>query len=142
MTSAPACCRQEALQVLASRDQQSLNIGIQEPSQSQPTQAVPRLGLGKERFDPHLPLAHGFLVRLGGMVATDPVKVDLIEAALDLAPLVACGAAHLQQAGVAGPSWGLVDARPLGVLVFAEGQDLTARTMIRIGAAVVGELAL
>ena len=66
---------------------------------------VLRLGLSKQRFDPDLPFAHRLLVRLGGVVAADPLQVGLVEAAL-----------HFEEAAVALQTITLPDAGQAGMV--------------------------
>src|SRR5829696_5321982 len=103
---------------------------------------MPELRLSEERFDPDLPLVHGFLVGLGGVVTPHLLHVGLVEAAPDLPPLDAVSAARLERAGMARRGRRLVDAHPFRVLVLAKRQHLAARAAVRIDAAVVDKLAL
>ena len=70
-------------------------LTFSKPAQAEAAQAVPVLGLGEERLDPDLPLAHRLLVGLGRVVAAHPVQVVRVEGAVDDAAVVAGGAVRL-----------------------------------------------
>ena len=72
---------EQALQVLAGRDQQRLAVDLLQSPQAEPPQAVPVLGFGEQWLHPDLAFAHGLGVGLGGVVAADPVEVGLLQAA-------------------------------------------------------------
>src|SRR5215204_5365341 len=101
MSRTPALGGQQALHVLASRDQQSLDVGVHHATYPEPTEAVPLLGLGKQRFDPDLPLADRLLADLGRMGAADLLEGIDGERSLDLAAVVAGGARGFDRVGVA-----------------------------------------
>jgi hypothetical protein len=71
--------RQQALEVLASCHQQSLNVDVVQPAQAKAPQLVPVLRLAEERLDPHLAFPSGTLVlrrAVRGADAVDIVGVD------------------------------------------------------------------
>src|SRR5919112_5345777 len=75
MTPPPAGCRQPALQILPSCDEQPLDVCHDEAPQPEATQPMPLLGFGKEWLDPALPFAHRLLVGRGRVVAAHPVEI-------------------------------------------------------------------
>src|SRR3954469_3080985 len=70
---------------------------------------MPLLGLGKERLNPDLTLADGFLVRLRGVICPNLLDVLGIERAMDDAASVASGALGLDRASIAGVRVGAID---------------------------------
>src|SRR5215208_7320201 len=79
-SASPPSLPEEPLQVLAGRDQQRLGVHLPEPSQPEPLEAVPVLGLAEQRLDPDAPLAHGLSVGGGLVVPADTVQVGFVKA--------------------------------------------------------------
>jgi hypothetical protein len=48
MTPRPTCCGEEALKVLAGRNQQRLDDGVEQSTESQPPKAMPLLRFGEQ----------------------------------------------------------------------------------------------
>src|SRR5918997_6580202 len=100
-SASPPSLPEEPLQVLAGRDQQRLGVHLPEPSQPEPLEAVPVLGLTEQRLDPDAPLAHGLSVGVGLVVSADTVQVGFVEAPREDPPFQAVGAACLEGTGTA-----------------------------------------
>src|SRR5689334_9160242 len=66
---------QQALQVLPSRHEHGLAVDLLQSSESEATESMPVLGLGEERFYPHLAFPHGLGGGLGVVVAAHPITV-------------------------------------------------------------------
>src|SRR5207245_447359 len=62
---------------------------------------MPVFGLCKQRFDPDLPLAHGFVVSLRLVVALDAFEIGGMEGAMHLPTVVARGTVRFQRTGIA-----------------------------------------
>src|SRR5215207_11664080 len=92
---------------------------------------MPELRLSEERFDPDLPLVHGFLVGLGGVVCRHLVQIIGVEGAMDNPPPIAFRALRLERTGIARRGIGPVDDDALGVL------DPRARERMAFRAAVL-----
>src|SRR5436305_1506007 len=63
---------------------------------------MPIFGFCKERFDPDLPFAHGFVVSLRLVVALDAFEIGGMEGAMHLPTVVARGTVRFQRTGIAG----------------------------------------
>jgi hypothetical protein len=74
---------EQPLEVLPRREQERLTIDAPEPSQAEPSHAMPLLAFCEERFDPYLALAHRLGVGLALVVCADPVEEGLGEVAVD-----------------------------------------------------------
>jgi hypothetical protein len=129
MSPTPALGGQQALHVLAGRDQQSLDVGVHHATYAEPAEAVPRLGLGKQGFDLDLPLADRLLAGLGRTVVADLLEGVDGEGSLDLATVVAGGARGFDRAGVADCGLATVGDHLLRVLrrIATEGMALGQR---------------
>src|SRR5215213_7281122 len=83
---------------VARSDQQSFDVHLLEPPQSEPPHPVPLFGLGKQRFDPHLPLSHRLLVGLRMSVRPHPLHILFVGVAVDAARPLARRAPLLERA--------------------------------------------
>lgn len=71
--------RQEALEVLSGRYQQSLPSDVGQPAQQEAPHLGPRLGLATQRLDPHLALAQRLLVRRRRLLLPGQLAVVLVK---------------------------------------------------------------
>src|SRR5687767_12224519 len=99
---------------------------------------MPELGLSEERLHLHLPLAHGFLVRLGRVVCSHLVQIIGIEGAMDNPPPIAFRAVRLEWASIAGCGIGPIDDRPLSSLDPLAHETMTFRAAVRVPHSVIG----
>src|SRR4051794_35693371 len=124
---APASPSQQSLHVLARRDEERLVVDLGQPSEAEPAQPVPDLGLGEERLDPDLALAHRPRELLGLGVAAYALQVRLVYVAADPPPAWrgrALGTAGTRRAGA---RRGRGDPALGGVALGQEAQRLPAR---------------
>jgi hypothetical protein len=91
----------QPLHALSGGSDQDLAVRPLQCPEPHPLHPVPPLGLREERLDPHLPLSHGLLARLGFVVGAYPFCVVLVEASAQQAAAVGAGAFRLQLARVA-----------------------------------------
>ena len=93
MAGGPTPTDSASASVLASRNEERLTVDPLQPTQAEATQAMPVLGFGKERFDPHLSFAHRLGVGLGRVVGARPVQGGLVEVTSHATPARrgACG---------------------------------------------------
>src|SRR3954452_1970101 len=98
---------------------------------------MPELGLGKQRFHPDLPLAHGFLVRLGSVVAAHALEALLGEAGADASAPWGRRAPGAERTDRAGRRWRLIDPAAGRLAMGEEAQGLPAGIVVRIGGLVV-----
>src|SRR4051812_32955425 len=101
---------------------------------------MPLFRFGEHRLDPDLSLADRLLVRLRRMVATDLLKIVLIDRALDRATTIAGRARGLDGTDIADGRVSSVDHDPLGPLAARKGQRMALWTAILVPSGVVGEL--
>ena len=94
MTASPSGRGQVAPQVLAGRDQQPFDVHALQATEPEAPQAVPLLGLGEQRLDPNLPLAHRLPVRLR-LEDADGLGALVLEWAEHRLPGVASGSVML-----------------------------------------------
>src|SRR5215208_5096903 len=71
---------EQPLDVLPRGGHQDLAVRPLQRPEPHPLHPMPLLGFAEERLDPHLPLAHGLLARLGFVVGAHPLCVALVEA--------------------------------------------------------------
>src|SRR5215210_6239699 len=100
---------------------------------------MPDLRLSEERLNPHLALAHCFLVRLGGVVAAHLVQILRVKRAMDDPAAAAFGALRLERAGITGRSMSPVDDHVLGVLDPLTPEWMAFRAAVFICCGVIGE---
>jgi len=93
---------------------------------------MPVFPFSKERFDPHTPLAYGFLVRLGRLISTDPIQILLIHTAAEAAPLFAGGTLGFEWAVVAVFSPGSIAARLLSRMGSIKAQFFACWTEVDV----------
>jgi hypothetical protein len=72
----PATALEQALQVLARRDQQRLGVHLPKPSEAEASQPVPVLGFTEEWLDPDLALEHR--LQEGGRVVVTSHAVEVV----------------------------------------------------------------
>jgi hypothetical protein len=134
----PAAISEQPLQVLASRDQQGLDVHLPQPAESEPSQPVPVL-FAEQRLDPHLPLPHRLLVGSGLVVGAHAVEVLDVQGPMDLAPLTAHGASRFERAGIADGGVSAVDHDAFGVLGFPSPKHLAFGAAVLVVLRIVGE---
>src|SRR5262245_26311129 len=102
---------------------------------------MPVFGLGKQRLDPHLTLAHGFLVGHRLVVGAHALQIGFCEMAMHPAPMVTGRTLRLEWAGVARRGIAAILGLLRGVLDVKPTQRLSLRADVDIALGVVGELA-
>lgn len=130
--AAPAGRGQPALEVQAGRDEQPLDVDVEQAAQPEPAQAVPLLGLAEERLDPDPALAHRPLVgrRPGGDAR--PLHRLGVDGALDLATAAARSTLRLERAAVAGGRRRLIDDGGVPGFRLPPAQGLALRAAVFI----------
>src|SRR5688500_11558117 len=78
-SASPAPRSEQPLQVLASRDQQRLDVDLPELTKPESTEAVPVLRFAEQWLDPDLPLGHRLLVGSRLMVGADAFEILGVE---------------------------------------------------------------
>src|SRR5215207_6432969 len=103
---------------------------------------MPELGLGEERLHPHLPLAHGLLVRLGRVVGPHLFQVLGIERAMHDPAAAAFSAASLEWARIARRRVSPVDDGSFGRLDPLMHEQVTGWTVVGVPDGVVHKVVL
>lgn len=93
---------------------------------------MPIFAFSEERFDPHAPLAHSFLIWLSLMIGADLLEVLLIKTAFEQTPLITGSALRLEGTRVTGCRAGLVAFLPLIVGMGVQRQDGIVGTDVNI----------
>jgi hypothetical protein len=78
--------RQQPFEILSRRRHDPLAIHLHQPTQPEPSQAVPLLALSKQWLHPHFAFLIGLFVRLGLVIRSHPIQILLIKAAAEGAP--------------------------------------------------------
>lgn len=89
MAPAPPGRRQEALEVLADGNDESLDVRVPQAAQPESPQAMPILRFSEKRLDSDPAFPHRLLVGLRDVVAAHPLQVVGIEGAVHDPAMVA-----------------------------------------------------
>ena len=133
VAAAPSTPRQEPFEVLSGCGHHSLAIHLRQPTQSEPSQAMPLLALTKQRLDPHLSLLLRLFVGGGLVIRRHTIQILLKKAAADGAPILAAGTFRLQGTGSAACRIGVVVMRLSDVVVVSQAQDRASRAGVVVG---------
>src|SRR5215831_15587327 len=100
---------------------------------------MPLFARSLQGFNPHAPLAYGFLIWLSRMVGANLLEVLLIKAAFEDTPLITRGALSLEGTGVTGRRVGLVAVHPLIVGMGVQRQENIVGTNVNISLRIVAK---